>query len=223
VAGEIDAVGVVGDTIEDGVGVGRIANQLVPFIDGDLAGDDSRSPTMAFFEDFEEVMTGGGIERFQTPVIKDEQLHAAERPQQTSIAAVATRESKIGEEFGHALVVDGTIVATGLVAERASEPAFADAGRAAQDQVLVGVDPAALGEFLEQRPIKPAGGAVIDILDGGLMAQPGTTQAGEQSLVAPITDLTSSGKPSHSGWVSVATSPDASISPKALAMPLRPS
>jgi hypothetical protein len=40
VAGEIDAVGVVHDAIEDGVGVGRIADQIVPFVDGDLAGDD---------------------------------------------------------------------------------------------------------------------------------------------------------------------------------------
>ena len=54
-------------------------------------------------------MTSGGIERFQTPVVKDEQLHTAERPQQASMAAVAAGECKIGEEFGPALVEDGTI------------------------------------------------------------------------------------------------------------------
>jgi hypothetical protein len=31
---EIDAVGVVYEPIEDGVRVGRIADQLVPFVDG---------------------------------------------------------------------------------------------------------------------------------------------------------------------------------------------
>jgi hypothetical protein len=40
VAGEIDPVRVVDNAIEDGVGVGGIANQFVPFVDGDLAGDD---------------------------------------------------------------------------------------------------------------------------------------------------------------------------------------
>ena len=40
VAGEIDAVGVMHDAIEDGVSVGRIADQAVPFVDGNLAGDD---------------------------------------------------------------------------------------------------------------------------------------------------------------------------------------
>ena len=34
VAGEIDAVGVVDDAIEDGVGIGGIADELVPFVDG---------------------------------------------------------------------------------------------------------------------------------------------------------------------------------------------
>ena len=53
----------------------------------------------------------------------------------------------------------------------------------------MGVDPAALGELLEQRAIETARGAIIDILDGGLMAQPGISQPGEQPLVAPIADL----------------------------------
>jgi hypothetical protein len=43
VAGEIDPVRVVNDTIENGVSVGGITDQLVPFVDWDLAGDDRRS------------------------------------------------------------------------------------------------------------------------------------------------------------------------------------
>jgi len=42
VAGEIDPVRIVDDAIEDGVGVSGISDQLVPFVDGDLAGDDGR-------------------------------------------------------------------------------------------------------------------------------------------------------------------------------------
>jgi hypothetical protein len=51
------------------------------------------------------------------------------------------------------------------------------------------IDPAAFGEFLEQGAIETAGGAVIDILDGGLMAQPGIAQAGEQAPVPSIANL----------------------------------
>ena len=60
---------VVNDTIEDGVGVGGIADQLVPFVDGDLAGDDRRSSAISFFEDFEEIVAGGGIERLKPPIL----------------------------------------------------------------------------------------------------------------------------------------------------------
>ena len=40
---------VVNDAIEDDVGVGGIADQLVPFVDRDLAGDDCRSAAVALF------------------------------------------------------------------------------------------------------------------------------------------------------------------------------
>jgi len=60
VAGQIDAMGVVDDAIENGVGVGRIADQVVPFVDWDLAGDDGRSAAIAFFEDLEKIVSCGG-------------------------------------------------------------------------------------------------------------------------------------------------------------------
>ena len=56
-------------------------------------------------------------------------------------------------------------------------------------QILMDVDPAACGEFLEQRAIETARGAVVDILDRSLMAQPGIAQASEQASVAAIADL----------------------------------
>ena len=129
-AGEIDPVCVMDDAIEDGVGIGRIADQLVPFVDGHLAGDDGGSAAVAFFKNLEEVVARGGVEGLETPVIEDEQLHAAERPLDAGIATVAAGEREIGEQLGNALVEDGAIVATCFVAERRREPTFADAGRA---------------------------------------------------------------------------------------------
>ena len=86
----------------------------------------------------------------------------------------------------------------------------------------MGIDPATVGEFLEQRAIEPARGTVIDILDGSLMAQSGIAQAGEQAPVASIANLLieQQGEPFGMGQRGGL---DASISPKALAMPLRPS
>src|SRR6266700_1188030 len=72
VAGEIDAVGVVDEAVEDGVGIGRIADDLVPFIDGDLAGEDGRAAAVAFFEVLVEIAAGAGVERIETPIVEDE-------------------------------------------------------------------------------------------------------------------------------------------------------
>ena len=62
-------------------------------------------------------MTSGGIEGVETPVIVDEQLHPAERPQETGIATIAAGEGEVGEQLGNALVENGAIVTTGFVAE----------------------------------------------------------------------------------------------------------
>jgi len=99
VAGEINPVGVVDDAIENGVGIGGIADQLVPFVDGNLAGDDRRAAAVAFFENLEEIVTSGGIEGLETPVVEDEQLYAAERALDAGIAAIAAGEREVGEEL----------------------------------------------------------------------------------------------------------------------------
>ena len=97
-------MGVVDQAVEDGIGVGRIADQRMPLVDRDLACDDGRAPAVAFFEDLEEVVAGAGIERLKTPVVEDQQLDAGEGAQQAGIAAVAAGQSKIGKELGDALV-----------------------------------------------------------------------------------------------------------------------
>jgi hypothetical protein len=72
-------VGVVDEPVEDGVGVGRVSDDGVPVLDGELAGDDGRSSSVAFLEYLEEVVARLGVERLKPPVIENEQLDAAER------------------------------------------------------------------------------------------------------------------------------------------------
>ena len=137
------------EAVEDGIGVSRIADDMVPFVDRELAGDDRGSSSMAFFEDFQQIMSCGRIERFETPIVEYEELHAPECPQEPGITAIAARQRKIGEEFGNPLIENGPVVTASPVSESASKPAFADAGRAAQNDIVVSVDPTALGELLE--------------------------------------------------------------------------
>ena len=81
------------------------------------------------------------------------------------MAAVAAGQGEFVEQLGHALIEHGAIVAAGLVAEGAGQPALADAGRADDDQIVVGLDPVAVDELLEQRAVEAARTAVIDVLE----------------------------------------------------------
>ena len=102
-------MGVVDNAVEDGVGVGRVANDLVPFVDQNLAGQDGRAAAIALFEDLIEVATGPGVERFQAPIVEDQELHAVERAHGPDIAAVAARHRQLSEQFGDALVKHRTV------------------------------------------------------------------------------------------------------------------
>jgi hypothetical protein len=62
-------MGVVNEAVEDGVGICRIAYEGVPFVDGDLAGEDGRAAAVTFLEDLVEVTTGAGVERFEAPIV----------------------------------------------------------------------------------------------------------------------------------------------------------
>ena len=58
------------------------------------------------------------------------------------------------------MIEDGPIVAAGFLADGPSQPTFPDAGWADQGQIVVGVDPVALGDLLEQVAVettRPAG------------------------------------------------------------------
>jgi hypothetical protein len=52
------------------------------------------------------------------------------------VTAIAARQGEIGEEARDALVEHGAIVAAGLVAERGGEPALADAGGTADQEIV---------------------------------------------------------------------------------------
>ena len=56
---DVQAMGVVDEAVEDGVGERGIADDLVPLLDRNLAGDQDRGALMAILEDFEEVALFG--------------------------------------------------------------------------------------------------------------------------------------------------------------------
>jgi hypothetical protein len=87
-----ETVGVVDEAVEDGVGERRIADDIVPVFDRDLAGDDGGGAAVAIVDDFEQVAALVGGHRREPPVIEDEQLDAGEAGEETAVAAVAAGE-----------------------------------------------------------------------------------------------------------------------------------
>ena len=63
------------------------------------------------------------------------------------------------------------------------------------DQIVVGVDPLALDQLLEQRAVETAGASIIDILDARLLAQFGDAQPRREALVLPPGRLAIEQKP----------------------------
>src|SRR5271154_1563904 len=116
VSGEVEAVGVVDEAVEDGVGEGGVADDFAPLIDGNLAGDQCRSPAVAVFEDLEEVDALSLDEDLQAPVVEDQQVDPGEALEETGVASVATCEGQSLEQPWDALIKDRSPVAAGLVA-----------------------------------------------------------------------------------------------------------
>src|SRR5690606_22329878 len=141
----------------------RIADDVVPRRHGQLAGDDGGASAITILEDFEQIVPGPVVERLKAPIIKDQEVNAAKRPLQPCGTAVAAGEREIGEQAWRTLVEDRSIIPAGLVAESAGEPTLSDPRRAADGQIVMGVNPVAGDELHEQGPIETALAAIIDV------------------------------------------------------------
>src|SRR5271166_2588008 len=170
-AGQIDAIGVVNDAVEDGVGERGNADQVMPAVHGNLAGDDERAFVVAILDDFEQIARLVGRERFGSPIIQDEQFDAREGPQEPGVARIPMGDGQIGEEPGGAGVENGHVFSARLLAEGAGEPALAQAARPGHEQIATLGDPVTSGELEEERAVEPAGALIVDVLDAGRMTQ----------------------------------------------------
>ena len=139
----------------------------------------------ALFEDFEQIVTGAGVEGLEAEVVEDEKVGSAERFDKARMSPIAPGERQVLAQLRPAMIEDGAIVAAGFLADGAGQPALADAGRADQGQIVVGVDPFALGELLEQGAIETAGGAIVDVFDARLLTQFGGAQPRREAFVPP--------------------------------------
>ena len=106
------------EAVEDRIGVGGIADNVVPFVDRQLAGDDDRATAMTLFQELQKVVPGAGVKLFKAPIVEDQKLDATQSAHHPRIAPVTARESKFSEEFRHTLIEYGVIFAGGFMRQR---------------------------------------------------------------------------------------------------------
>src|SRR5258708_11874211 len=71
-SGELKAVSVVNEAIQDGVAEGGVADNVVPMFDWDLAGDNGRGATVAIIKDLQQVAPFGRIENRIEPLLESQ-------------------------------------------------------------------------------------------------------------------------------------------------------
>ena len=171
---EREPVSVVYQAIENGIGEGRITDDLVPMFDRKLAGHHGRAAAVLILHDLQEVAPLLGGHRSESPIVEDQKLDARQAFKEPSMMAVAACQRERIEEPRQALIEDRAVVPTSLMAERAGNPTLTDAGRADDEQVLVPFDPFAGDELLEQRLVEAARrpGAVAELvgIEGGVVS-----------------------------------------------------
>ena len=116
-AGQLDAMRIVDEAVQDGVGVRwSPGTTLMPrWTQRELGGDDRRPAARSrVLEDFEQIVTGAGVEGFEAEVVENEQISAADGFDEARMAAVARVERQVLAELWPAMIEDGPIVATGF-------------------------------------------------------------------------------------------------------------
>jgi hypothetical protein len=122
-------VGVVDETIEDGISEHGIADDFVPLLDWNLAGDQNRRALMAVFEDFKEIALLGFCELRKTPVIKDQELDARQGLEKLGMTSIVTGQRQRLEQPWNTLIENAFAIPARLVAKGAAYPTFPDTGR----------------------------------------------------------------------------------------------
>ena len=163
--------------VEDGIGQRRVADGGMPVRYRQLAGDDGRATAMAVIDDFQQIAPAFVGQRGQPPVIDDQDVGSRHLGQGLGITAIVSPEGQSGQQTRQSDIEDAVALPTGLVGQRAGEEGLANAGRAANQHVLVRLDPVTGHQAGEQRPVEAAGVTEVDVFRGGGLLELGPFEA----------------------------------------------
>jgi hypothetical protein len=180
---ELDAIGIVHETVQDGIGESGIRESGMPIFHRDLSSDQGGTSSVSVIEHLQEITGLMDGQRVTQPVIEDEELGTGQGMQQSGIGTVDVREGEVVEEAGSTLVADGESQTARCVAQSASEKSFSSACGAQNDGVEMAMDPFALGQFENKLTREAAGSREVEVFQGSREAKAGGLEIALQTTV----------------------------------------
>src|SRR5208282_6458457 len=173
-------IGMMGEAVEQRGDAGGVGEDGIPFLEGFVGSQDHGIAFVAVVDDFEQQVGGVGVIGQVTDFVKHEQAGAGV---ETELAATPGGgiPVQVGEQVGDGAEQGGVAGQDGSVGDIFGNQGFAQAGRAAQDQV------AAAGEEVEgegafdQGAVDFLGPAPLEIRDRFEAAQPGLRETAFQA------------------------------------------
>ena len=189
VTAQLDAMRVVDEPVEDGVGYGGITECLVPVLHWRLAGDDGRAALGAVLDDLQQVGRLLAGQRLHREVVKDQDTDAGPAGEQPGHAPIYACDGELVDHAREAHVERGVAFADGGLGECASDVGLPKPSGADDQDVLVGVDPARLRQLKDQCTVQSPRGMEVDVLEAGLVAQPRRLEVAAQATVLALLQL----------------------------------
>ena len=180
-------MGVVEESVEDGVSEGGVADDIVPVLDGELGGEDGAAAGVAVVEDFEQIVAALARQGGEAPVVEDEEPGLGQPLNELGIRTVPAGEGELVEEAGDAEVAGRDAEAARLVAESAGQVGLAGPGRPGDQHGLAVLDPLSGGEAEDEGAVEAAGRLEVEVFDRRVEVELG------ESLEAQVAALGSFG------------------------------
>ena len=102
------------------------------------------------------------------PIIENEQLDPGELVDQSGETAIKTGHGHVLKKPWHPDIENGVVEPGSLMSKSAGQPCFAGSRLPGEDDLLMGPDPASLGERQDITSVEAATGGEVDIFDAGV-------------------------------------------------------
>ena len=143
---DLDDDGVMEESVEQRRGDDRVAEDVAPFGEAAVGGEDHRTLFVAGIDQLEEQVATAGDDRQVADLVDDEQRGASQPTKAFAQASFALGLGQRSDDVGEGREVDAASGLDRLDAECHRQVAFTGAGRAEDVDDLVAVDELELGE-----------------------------------------------------------------------------